>query len=102
MKEFPEPPQELEGQEPSASGDYLKPVTRATLPQEIVAAIADLIMARVWKPGDRQPGSTSDVQQFERRSRASSFSALSRPAPETDLTFAGELPICCPVHFNGA
>jgi len=100
MREFPEPPQELDGQEPSASGDYLKPVTRATLPQEIVAAIADLIMARVWKPGDRippekelQPGSTSDVRQFERRSRASSFSVLSRPAPATDLTFAGELPI---------
>jgi len=54
MTEFPEPPQELDGQ-PSASGDYLKPVTRATLPQEIVAAIADLIMARVWKPGDRIP-----------------------------------------------
>jgi len=54
MQEFPEPPQELDGQ-PSASGDYLKPVTRATLPQEIVAAIADLIMARVWKPGDRIP-----------------------------------------------
>ena len=30
-------------------------MTRATLPQEIVASIADLIMARVWKPGDRIP-----------------------------------------------
>ena len=49
------PPPELVTEEPSASGEYLKPLTRATLPQEIVAAIADLIMTRVWKPGDRIP-----------------------------------------------
>src|SRR5205085_2527233 len=34
---------------------YLKPLTRATLPQEIVAAIAELMMTRAWKPGDRIP-----------------------------------------------
>ena len=55
MKEFPQPPQELDGQQPSTSGEYLRPVTRATLPQEIVAAITDLIMTRVWNPGDRIP-----------------------------------------------
>src|SRR5690242_8501350 len=49
------PPPELVTEEPSASGEYLKPLTRATLPQEIVAAIADLIMTRVWKPGDCIP-----------------------------------------------
>src|SRR5919206_1941181 len=49
------PPPEAVKEESSASGEYLKPLTRATLPQEIVAAIADLIMTRVWKPGDRIP-----------------------------------------------
>ncbi len=48
MREFREQLQELGAQEASASGDYVKPVARATLPQEIVAAIANLIMARVW------------------------------------------------------
>jgi GntR family transcriptional regulator, transcriptional repressor for pyruvate dehydrogenase complex len=41
--------------EPPASGQYLKPLARATLPQEIVSAIAELIIKRVWKPGDRIP-----------------------------------------------
>jgi len=45
--------------------DYLKPVTRATLPQEIVAAIADLIMARVWKPGDRIPPEKELAARFD-------------------------------------
>jgi len=49
------PQSEAVAGESSASGEYLKPLTRATLPQEIVAAIADLIMTRVWKPGDRIP-----------------------------------------------
>ena len=30
----------------------IRPVSRATLPQEIVKALTDLIMKRVWKPGD--------------------------------------------------
>lgn len=41
--------------EASASEQHLKPLPRATLPQEIVAAIAELIMKRVWKPGDCIP-----------------------------------------------
>src|SRR5215210_4439439 len=48
-------PEPATDEQQSASGDYLKPLTRATLPQEMVAAIADLIMTRVWKPGDRIP-----------------------------------------------
>ncbi len=39
----------------SVSEQLLKPLTRATLPQEIVAAITGLIMRRVWRPGDRIP-----------------------------------------------
>jgi GntR family transcriptional repressor for pyruvate dehydrogenase complex len=39
----------------SASGRHLKPLPRGTLPQEIVSAIAALIMKRVWKPGDCIP-----------------------------------------------
>jgi GntR family transcriptional repressor for pyruvate dehydrogenase complex len=39
----------------SASEQLLKPLSRATLPQEIVAAIAELIMQRVWRPGERIP-----------------------------------------------
>jgi GntR family transcriptional repressor for pyruvate dehydrogenase complex len=41
--------------EATASGQHLKPVARGTLPQEIVSAIAELIMKRVWKPGDCIP-----------------------------------------------
>jgi GntR family transcriptional regulator, transcriptional repressor for pyruvate dehydrogenase complex len=39
----------------AASGEHLRPLVRGTLPQEIVSAIADLIMKRVWKPGDCIP-----------------------------------------------
>src|SRR3954468_17181844 len=58
------PPPELVTEEPSASGEYLKPLTRATLPQEIVAAIADLIMTGVWKPGDRIPSEKELAARF--------------------------------------
>ena len=33
----------------------LKPLSRATLPQEIVAAFTEMIMRGVWRPGDRIP-----------------------------------------------
>jgi GntR family transcriptional regulator, transcriptional repressor for pyruvate dehydrogenase complex len=46
---------EVEAEERSVSEQLLKPLGRATLPQEIVAAIAELIMRRVWRPGDRIP-----------------------------------------------
>lgn len=39
----------------SASERLLKPLSRATLPQEIVAAITEMIMRGVWRPGDRIP-----------------------------------------------
>src|SRR5215212_3999749 len=58
------PPPELVTEEPSASGEYLKPLTRATLPQEVVAAIANLIMNRVWKPGDRIPSEKELASRF--------------------------------------
>jgi GntR family transcriptional repressor for pyruvate dehydrogenase complex len=48
-------PSEPAAEEASASGEYLKTLPRATLPKEIVAAITELIMTRVWKPGDRIP-----------------------------------------------
>lgn len=41
--------------ETTASAEHVKPLAKATLPQEIVAAIANLIMTRAWKPGDRIP-----------------------------------------------
>lgn len=50
--------------EGSAPADSLKPLTRATLPQEIVAAIADLIMTRAWKPGDRIPPEKELASRF--------------------------------------
>jgi DNA-binding FadR family transcriptional regulator len=46
---------ERKSPEATASGQPLKPVARGTLPQEIVSAIAELIMKRVWKPGDCIP-----------------------------------------------
>jgi GntR family transcriptional regulator, transcriptional repressor for pyruvate dehydrogenase complex len=46
---------EVEAEERSVSEQLLRPLGRATLPQEIVAAIAELIMRRVWRPGDRIP-----------------------------------------------
>lgn len=46
---------EAEARDRSVSEQLLKPLSRATLPQEIVAAIAELIMRRVWRPGDRIP-----------------------------------------------
>ncbi|MBV8459116.1 MAG: FadR family transcriptional regulator [Acetobacteraceae bacterium] len=46
---------EVQGDERSVSEQLLKPLGRATLPQEIVAAIAQLIMRRLWRPGDRIP-----------------------------------------------
>ena len=42
----------------------IRPVSRATLPQEIVKAITDLIMRRVWKPGDMIPSEKELAIQF--------------------------------------
>src|ERR1700742_5275660 len=36
-------------------GSLIRPLSRATLPQESVKALTDLIMKRVWKPGDMIP-----------------------------------------------
>lgn len=53
------------GPEQSASADHLKPLTaRATLPQEIVAAIANLIITRTWKPGDKIPSEKELTARF--------------------------------------
>ncbi len=43
----------------------IRPVSRATLPQEIVKAITDLIMRRVWKPGDMIPSEKELAIQFQ-------------------------------------
>ncbi len=48
-----------------ASGRHLRPLARATLPQEMVAAIADLIMRRLWKPGDRIPSEKELSARFQ-------------------------------------
>lgn len=42
----------------------IRPLSRATLPQEIVKAIAELIMRRVWKPGDMIPSEKELALQF--------------------------------------
>jgi GntR family transcriptional repressor for pyruvate dehydrogenase complex len=47
-----------------ASGQHLKPLARGTLPQEIVSAIADLILKRVWKPGDCIPAEKELAARF--------------------------------------
>jgi GntR family transcriptional regulator, transcriptional repressor for pyruvate dehydrogenase complex len=43
----------------------IRPISRATLPQEIVKAITDLIMRRVWKPGDMIPSEKELALRFQ-------------------------------------
>ena len=43
----------------------IRPVSRATLPQEIVKALTDLIMKRVWKPGDLIPSEKELAVRFQ-------------------------------------
>lgn len=43
----------------------IRPISRATLPQEIVKALTDLIMKRVWKPGDVIPSEKELAIRFE-------------------------------------
>src|ERR1700722_14645965 len=50
--------------ETTASAEHVKPLAKATLPQEIVAAIDNLIMTRVWKPGDRIPSEKELTSRF--------------------------------------
>ena len=47
------------------SGNLIRPVSRATLPQEIVKALTDLIMKRVWKPGDIIPSEKELAVRFQ-------------------------------------
>jgi len=47
------------------AGDLIRPVSRATLPQEIVKALTDLIMKRVWKPGDIIPSEKELALRFQ-------------------------------------
>src|SRR5882672_7115766 len=49
----------------SDTGTLIRPVSRATLPQEIVKAITDLIMRRVWKPGDMIPSEKELALRFQ-------------------------------------
>ena len=43
----------------------IRPVSRATLPQEIVKSLTDLIMKRVWKPGDLIPSEKELAIRFQ-------------------------------------
>jgi GntR family transcriptional repressor for pyruvate dehydrogenase complex len=43
----------------------IRPVSRATLSQEIVKALTDLIMKRVWKPGDLIPSEKELAIRFQ-------------------------------------
>ena len=47
------------------SEPHIRPVTRSTLPQEIVNAIADLIMRRIWRPGDMIPSEKELAARFQ-------------------------------------
>jgi DNA-binding FadR family transcriptional regulator len=49
----------------SDAGTLIRPVSRATLPQEIVKALTDLIMKRVWKPGDLIPSEKELAARFQ-------------------------------------
>jgi GntR family transcriptional repressor for pyruvate dehydrogenase complex len=53
---------------PSRGGgaaDYIRPISRATLPQEIVDAIAEFIMRGIWKPGDMIPSEKELAARFQ-------------------------------------
>ena len=45
--------------------DYIRPVSRATLTQEIVDAIAELIMQGIWRPGDLIPSEKELAARFQ-------------------------------------
>lgn len=47
------------------SDSLIRPLSRATLPQEIVKAITNLIMKRVWKPGDLIPSEKELAIRFQ-------------------------------------
>lgn len=44
--------------------DYIRPVSRLTLPQGVVDAIAELIMQGIWKPGDLIPSEKELAARF--------------------------------------
>nr|WP_279578020.1 FadR/GntR family transcriptional regulator [Paracoccus versutus] len=49
----------------NASAEHLRPLpTKLTLPQEIVSAIANLIITRSWKPGDKIPSEKELAASF--------------------------------------
>lgn len=43
----------------------IRPLNRATLPQEIVKALTDLIMKGIWKPGDLIPSEKALAARFQ-------------------------------------
>src|ERR1700749_289168 len=47
------------------SAALIRPISRATLPQEIVKALTDLIMKGVWKPGDMIPSEKELAIRFQ-------------------------------------
>jgi GntR family transcriptional repressor for pyruvate dehydrogenase complex len=46
------------------AADYIRPVSRGTLPQGVVDAIAELIMQGIWKPGDLIPSEKELAARF--------------------------------------
>lgn len=49
----------------ASEADQVRPVSRATLPQGIVNAIAELIMQGTWKPGDMIPSEKDLAARFQ-------------------------------------
>jgi DNA-binding FadR family transcriptional regulator len=47
------------------SAALIRPIARATLPQEIVKALTDLIMKGAWKPGDMIPSEKELALRFQ-------------------------------------
>lgn len=52
------------GMEAKASAQHVRPLAKATLPKEIVTSIANLIMTRAWKPGDKIPSEKELANRF--------------------------------------
>lgn len=48
-----------------AALDRIRPVNRGTLPQAIVKSLTELIVQRVWKPGDMIPSEKELAAQFQ-------------------------------------
>ena len=87
----------------------IRPLTRATLPQEIVKALTDLIMKRVWKPGDLIPSEKElaiwfQVGRSTIREAVKSLVVLAfwKRVPVKARSFGSRPRSFCPAVFDGA